>query len=282
VGIMNKVSLMGGALLGLWSGVACAADLPAYKARPAAPAPVWSWTGFYGGANVGYGWDRKDVPLAVGTTDPALEAFLNDFRQAGGFPASLSPSADGVIGGVQIGYNWQPAANWLFGLETDFQGSGIKGSQARTVPVPLFDTSRYSAEKKLDWFGTVRARLGVLATPSFLLYATGGLAYGKTKISFNVVNIDSGCIPDATLCANGSSSGVKAGWTAGAGIEAMLASNWSFKAEYLYVDLGSRSADIPASTVPAIIYTPSTKFQQHIARVGVNYHFNAGPVVARY
>jgi len=273
---MNKVSLIGSALLSVWSGLACAADLPV-KARPVAPAPVQSWVGFYGGVNVGYGWDRRDMAIGVGTTDPGLfGALLEEYQQIGVIPRSLSPSADGVIGGLQVGYNWQPGANWLFGLEADFQGSGIKGAQTHIAVVQFQETMRYDAEKKLDWFGTVRARLGVLATPSLLLYATGGLAYGNTKINFNAANLDVGCGVPLTLCARGSSSGVKIGWTAGAGIEAMLASNWSFKAEYLFVDLGKRSAHIVLDTVPEVFYTPSTRFQEHIARVGVNYHFNAG------
>jgi len=276
----KKTWLLGVALVAQLTGFASAADLAVYKARPSAPVPVWSWAGFYGGANVGYGWDRRDVGLALGTTDPALVGFVQAAQDIGLYPRSYSPSAKGIIGGLQIGYSWQVGPNGLFGLEADVQGAGIKGSQAHTA-FGQFDTTTSGVEKKLDWFGTVRARLGVLATPSLLFYATGGLAYGKTEISFNTADADFGCIPNATLCANGSSSGVKVGWTAGGGIEAMIANAWSLKAEYLYLDLGSRSADIVASTAP-VIYTPSTEFREHIVRVGVNYHFNTGPVVAKY
>ena len=281
---MRKTALMlGAALLTQLSGLAFAADLPVYKARPPAPAPAWSWTGFYGGANVGYGWDQRDVGLSIGTTDPATFAgFLDDFRRSGSVPQSLSPSARGAVGGLQIGYNWQTNATWLFGLEADIQGVGIKGSDTQARFPQFFDATSTSVEKKIEWFGTVRARLGVLPAPWLLLYATGGLAYGKTGFSFNVTDPKSGCIADATLCATGSSSSVKVGWTAGGGIEAAMWNNWTFKAEYLYVDLGSRSVDIAAFTVPAIFYTPTTDFREHIVRVGVNYHFNAGPVVAKY
>ncbi|WP_164125709.1 outer membrane protein, partial [Stenotrophomonas maltophilia] len=78
------------------------------------------------------------------------------------------------------------------------------------------------------------------------LYATGGLAYGETKIGLNLTDITSGCIANATICLNSASSSVRLGWTAGAGIEAMLTPNWSFKLEYLYIDLGRRTADLPA------------------------------------
>jgi outer membrane immunogenic protein len=275
--------ILGLSLLTPLSGLATAADLAVYKARPPAPVPVWSWTGFYGGANIGYGWDQRNVGLSIGTTDPAtFGGFIDAFAASGSVPQSLSPSARGAVGGLQIGYNWQTSATWLFGVEADIQGAGIKGSETQARFPQFFDATSTSVEKKIEWFGTVRARLGVLPAPWLLLYATGGLAYGKTAISFNTVDRDFGCITDATLCATGSSSSVKVGWTAGGGIEALMWNNWTFKAEYLYVDLGSRSVDIPAFTVPLIFYTPSTDFREHIVRVGVNYHFNPGPVVAKY
>src|SRR6185312_14587303 len=90
--------------------------------------------------------------------------------------------------------------------------------------------------KSIDWFGTVRGRVGFLVTPQWLLYGTGGLAYGETKSSFTTTDLTGGCVPNGTLCATGASSGVSTGWTAGAGAEAMLAPNWSAKVEYLYVD----------------------------------------------
>jgi len=278
--VKKKTWLLGVALFAQLTALAAAADLPVYKVRP--PAPVWSWTGFYAGANVGYGWDQRDVGLALGTTDPAtFGGFIDALAASGSVPQSLSPSARGAIGGLQIGYNWQVGSIWLFGLEADIQASGIKGSETRTQFPQFFDPTTSGVEKKLDWFGTLRIRFGVLATPSLLFYATGGLAYGKTEISFNTADAF-GCIPNGTLCANGTSSGVKVGWTVGGGIEALMWNNWTLKAEYLYLDLGSRSVDIPAFTIPAIVYTPSTDFREHVVRVGVNYHFNSGPVVARY
>jgi outer membrane immunogenic protein len=139
---------------------------------------------------------------------------------------------------------------------------------------PLFsDATSTSVTKSIDWFGTVRGRIGYLVSPQWLVYATGGLAYGETKIGFSHVDVTSGCIPQATICATGTSSEVRVGWTAGAGVEAMIAANWSFKAEYLYLDLGRHSANITAYTVP-IVFSPSTDFRQQIVRVGVNYHFN--------
>jgi outer membrane immunogenic protein len=271
-----------GVALGIVTSAGAADLAPVYKA-PVAVAPISLWTGFYIGGNVGYGWDSRSSDLAVGTTDPAIAPILDAILAAGSYPASLSPSAKGVIGGGQIGYNWQLPPQWLVGLEADIQGSGIKGSDSRTLSPPLFDATSTGVTKSIDWFGTARGRIGFLANPQWLLYATGGLAYGEAKLSFNTVDVTSGCIAGAFLCAAGSSSGVRVGWTAGGGVEAMLAPNWSAKVEYLYVDLGRRSVDIASSTIPAVIFSPSTEFREHIVRAGINYHFNwGGPLVARY
>jgi outer membrane immunogenic protein len=280
--ITMKIGLAGLAWLAAAS-LGHAADLtPAYKAPVAAVAPVATWTGFYIGGNVGYGWDTGSTGVSARSTDPVLAPVLAALLAGGSFPTALSTSAKGVIGGGQAGYNWQ-MSQWLFGLEADIQGSGIRGTATQALTPALFDATSTGVTKSIDWFGTARARLGVLATPQWLLYATGGLAYGQTNTSFNTTDVPFGCVAAATICANGSSSSVRAGWTVGAGTEAMLGANWSVKVEYLYIDLGRSSVDTPASTVPAIIFTTSTAFRDQIVRVGLNYHFDmGGPVVARY
>ena len=105
-----------------------------------------------------------------------------------------------------------------------------------------------------------------------LLYATGGLAYGNTSLNFTEANTSScGFSPG---CLSATDSGTRLGWTLGAGGEWMFAPKWSVKAEYLYVDLGSRSATL---TSPfgglGNFYTGTTSFRANIARGGINYHF---------
>jgi outer membrane immunogenic protein len=264
-------------------GAAVAADLPpAYKVPVKAIAPASNWNGFYIGGNVGYGWDSGSSGVSAFATDPILAPALAFMLAQGAYPTSLSPSAKGVIGGGQIGYNWQLPSQWLVGLETDLQGSGIKGSASQTLSPPFVSMTSTGVTKSIDWFGTVRGRIGFLVTPQWLLYGTGGLAYGETKSSFTTTDLTFGCMPGAGACATGASSGVRAGWTAGAGTEAMLAPNWSVKVEYLYVDLGGRSVNAPSFTLP-IVFSSSTAFREQIVRAGLNYHFNwTGPVVARY
>src|SRR5580704_15823836 len=173
-----KKSLLAGVAFGLIAaaGSASAADM-AVKAPPAAPA-WYDWTGFYAGVNGGYSWGKSSTNVSGTTSAPSILAF------------PLSQSMDGGLGGGQIGYNWQFNHNWLFGLEADIQGTGQRGTaQAPTflfVPgvagalLPNVTATGTLAEK-LPWFGTVRARLGIEPSDHWLLYVTGGLAYGEIK-----------------------------------------------------------------------------------------------------
>lgn len=264
---MNTVKALGCAVILLCAtfGVssAKAADL-----EDTAP----SWTGPFIGVNVGYGWDTGDrVKLPNRSTDPQLDGFVEFANSVRLFPRSLPLNADGVLGGGQIGYNWQPSSDWVLGVEADFQGADIK-DEASTRRAPGFDLTETGVGKKIDWFGTARLRAGYLVDPQWLVYATGGLAYGETRLSFNTTDMDFGCITGGTICTDKTSSGVKLGWTAGGGTEVLLSPSWSLKAEYLYLDLGRRSFD--AETNSPIVFKPSTDYHEHILRVGLNYHFD--------
>src|SRR5437763_1964465 len=121
---------------------AFAADM-AVKAPPPVPTAVpYSWTGFYGGLNVGWSWGRA-------RSDFDISGFATTVT------ASDSISPDGVIGGGQLGYNWQLAPNWLIGVEADIQASGEKVSSTRFATVDIEGvTTNYEA--KIEWFGTAR------------------------------------------------------------------------------------------------------------------------------
>jgi outer membrane immunogenic protein len=249
------------ALVALGSASALAADLPprSYDKAPAmAPLPVTNWSGLYIGGNVGYGWGNGNTAFSFTSFDANNTA--------------LDTKSKGVIGGAQIGYNWQMGAI-VAGLEADIQGSGIKSSGRSpffTTEVNALPGDFLSTERELSWFGTVRGRLGATVTPDLLLYATGGLAYGHVDASANTHLI----IPLDFLDFPGSVSKTKTGWTAGAGAEWMFARNWSAKVEYLYLDLGNVSAIGRSALFPnsEAAYTWDTK--ENIVRAGVNYHFN--------
>ena len=242
-------------------GVASAADLrPITKAPPMAPLPVaFNWTGFYVGLNVGGSWGHQDVTF----NGPA--AIITD-----------RDHLNGVIGGGQIGYNWQgPGSPWVFGIEADIQGSGQKTDNGAfstpniprfcaLAPCPPTPGDSIGFENKLEWFGTVRGRIGYAIGDrgTWLPYVTGGLAYGETKIS------GSGTLLGGTTVAF-SQSDTRVGWTVGAGIEWAFADRWSAKLEYLFMDLGSD---------PSIALSPTTtittgRMTDNIARVGVNLRF---------
>lgn len=284
---MKKLILAGTTFVALLAASsALAADVAPLMPVKASIAPTWSWAGFYIGANVGGGWGSRDVNHAA--NDPAATAFFA--AAVGGAPPSFKSS--GALGGVQLGYNWQFNNRWLVGVETDLNWSGLDGdsSSAGTVlGVPVTAT----ADENIKWFGTVRARLGYLSTDNLLTYVTGGFAYGRVEHTGRIVNnsattgfgIGAGGISVScnagTACFAGSSSSMSTGWTAGAGFEYAIWKNVTFKAEYLYVSLGSDSVTETALAVDP--FSPAdarssfnvnfSRTNFNVARVGLNYHF---------
>lgn len=273
-GLYAGALAMAGAL-GL-STAALAADLPAkvpvYKG-PAAVAP--SWTGFYVGLNAGYGWGS-------GSTDfVALDPIIFIRAQAvGSLPMSLSPRMNGFVGGGQIGYNRQ-FNRVVVGLEADIAYSGMKGDNTRSVGFILFNPPMTTPQtNKVTWLGTVRPRLGWLWTPSLLIYASGGLAYGGVKASTDIsVDPAFGPCPAANgFCSTGSLSKTRVGWTVGGGVEAFIGTNWSARIDYLYFDLGRESYPIISTATFGLggteVMRADAHFNGHIVRLGLNYKFN--------
>jgi outer membrane immunogenic protein len=256
---------------------ALAADLPAkapvYTKAPVMP--VYDWTGFYIGGNIGYSWGRSsdttDITNAAGTVL---------------FSSSDATDLNGVVGGGQIGYNWQ-MQTWVFGFEADIQATDEKGTHNYLCPttcipagfgirpIPAVPISE-ALNQKIDWFGTVRGRIGFLATPQVLLYATGGLAYGE--VASNAI----GAVVNGVSTVLPGISSTNFGWTVGAGIEGMIAPNWTARLEYLYVDLGTVSGAFTAPIAGTTLTSNfSSRITDNILRVGINYKFG-GPVVANY
>jgi outer membrane immunogenic protein len=242
---MKKLFLAGAALMVL-GGSAIAADIsrrPAYSPPPP-PAPVYTWTGLYWGVNIGYSWGQAKTDVT-----------------ALGFTASESQNIEGVIGGFQSGYNYQFGA-WVWGFETDIQLSDQKGGSTFGVltatPAPL---TTLTTDHKLRWFGTSRSRLGFLWSPNVLLYGTAGVAYGQVKDDF-LLRV--GGVTTATA----SVKDVKAGWTVGAGLEGAFGGGWSWKVEYLYIDLGKLEQTLSTFSGTE---TFSSRVTDNIVRVGLNY-----------
>jgi outer membrane immunogenic protein len=245
---------------------AVAADL-ALKASP--PAAPWTWTGFYFGANGGYAWSRDNGPLQC--TNPRGISF--------GAGCALIPfsglEASGAFGGGQFGYNRQ-FGHYVVGLETDFQGADVRGSTNTVGPWPFVTTpgmsptnSLFSASERIDWFGTTRGRVGYVGFEGLdrtLIYATGGLVYGRVELQTSVL------YPREVYPASGTT--VRTGWTAGGGIEHALLGHVSARVEGLYYDLGDSS--ISAAGIPHNGFVRGKEFETRggLIRVGVNYKFN--------
>ena len=222
------------------------------------PVATANWRGFYLGGNFGSGTGRDRSTL----TDTVANVSIR-----------YNAAPDGFVGGVQAGYNWQ-AGSLVYGLETDFQGSTMEDNKTCLGCMP---GASLDINSKLQWFGTVRGRLGYAVGPT-LFYATGGFAYGNVKTAF------SNPIGAASI------SDTRTGWTVGAGIETpftllgLFGPNWTSTTEYLYVDLGRSTTSFAlldatgAAVAPGIL---SRGVQEHIFRTGLNYHFNT-PVVAKY
>jgi len=240
-------------------GSAAAADLPVKAPVYKAPviAPPYNWTGFYIGLNAGGSWGHQDNDLV---TVPGGVTLLSN-----------SDNLDGFIGGGQIGYNWQ-VNQWVLGIEADFQGSAQKGDGSfatTTIPAGFFAaaltpvniTNAYT--DKLNWFGTVRGRLG-WAFDRWMPYITGGWAYGHGEIS-GTSTISGGSAGSSSFSASQNYSG----WTIGGGVEWAFYNNWSAKLEYLYIDFG----DGPTVAVDPIHNIVSGRMTDNIARLGVNYKF---------
>jgi outer membrane immunogenic protein len=253
---------------------ASAADIPA-KAYKAPLVSVYNWNGFYIGGNAGYAWGNSD--LSITPTNGIFAASGFALTQAGilaNQPTNVRPN--GFTGGLQIGYNWQ-MSNWLVGLEADANYLGLRKSFS-SGPTLTAGGTLVPADGKIstDFLFTLRPRVGLLFD-RWLVYATGGLAVADVKFSENINVLNSG-VGNGTFV--GSSSKVRAGWTAGGGVEWALSGRWRAKAEYLYVDLGSFdtvssltgfTTPFPASNGSA--FTINSSLKTSIARVGLNYTY---------
>jgi outer membrane immunogenic protein len=239
-----------------------AADM--YVPGPAGPSsykdccgPIW--TGWYIGVNGGYGWSEHSDQLL----DPALINL--------GYHG-LSPS--GGFGGGQIGYNWQGIwdPNLVLGVEADIQGADIKDSKVILPGVP-FETTSF--ESRLDFFGTVRGRLGY-AFGSSLLYATGGFAYGGVHNEEDGFLATKGGIFPVAYKFNGTATG----YAAGGGYEYKVNPAWSLKVEYQYINLGTNNmtANFQSHILGACNLDRCEDDAFHTVRAGLNYHFGTGYV----
>ena len=264
-----------------------AADLPSIKSVPVVSPALYNWGGLYGGVNIGYGFSAYNPDWGSTWAPQANVATW-------GSPSMVQTNIAGVLGGGQLGYNYQWNSNVIIGFEADIQASDINGSAYGAKKAisgnAIGQGNQYSA---VDWFGTARARIGFTlpAYSNFLIYGTGGFAYGYINETNSKAMLVSNPVGNG---ASGTSTygNTKSGWAAGGGIEwsPQTFPAWSAKIEYLYTDLGSVAQTIPTTYTSggpqyATIWRHWTPYQFNSIRVGLNWHFNplvGEPIVAKY
>jgi outer membrane immunogenic protein len=273
---MKKLLFVGTSLAALAvASSAVAADMavraaPVYKAPPPAAAS-FSWTGCYVGGHVGYGWGFKDFADVPGA--PAFVSFLA--------PTTLRDDIKGVIGGGQVGCNYQFAPNWVVGAEGSISGSGIRGD----VSEPFFGgkgaPNIQTFHARTDWLASATGRLGY-AWNQTLIYAKGGAAWARDR--YHVDETAFNCGGGINCSFDGSET--RFGWTAGGGLEWAFAPNWAVQAEYDFYGFGKRDVTMTCSPAGAPgctgRFVTNVGQQLHTVRLGINYLFTATSVAAKY
>jgi len=209
-----------------------APDRAADFSTKAAAAPASHWTGAYVGANFGGVFNREDVttPIGISATDPS-----------------------GVLGGFQLGYNYQ-FAPWLLGIEAEVDGTSAQGKTNFIDPTaPLSVTSDH------NWYGTLDGRVGYVMGP-LMLYGKGGVAWMNADYRLEV---SSGIGGANVMGAN------RTGWNVGSGLEYMLGSRWSAKLEYDYLNFGSDTLGFVTPFGNGVTF----KTAINEVKAGVNYHW---------
>jgi outer membrane immunogenic protein len=258
--VLKKLSLTGAALA-LFATPGFAADLP-MKAPAYVPQPVYDWTGFYIGGNAGWGWSTsKSTEIAPGS---------------GAYPVGtvFTPrNSNGWLGGVQAGYNYQVARNFVVGLEAEYTWADITGTSVTVSTVPRFAGFTAISSSKLTDFALGTARLGY-AADNWLFYVKGGVAWGQFNGS-GVANNANG-----TLFETSTFGGNSAGWVVGIGTEWGFAPGWSARIEYDHIAFDPRPVLINGTVN---LSNTSSASNVDLVRAGINYRFNWGtPVMAKY
>jgi outer membrane immunogenic protein len=237
------------------AGSAFAADLPSRKEAPVyvAPTPVFSWTGFYVGADIGGAF--------ASTT-------LNN-SWTGWNSHSLNTS--GILGGGYVGYNYQLNQNFVIGVEGDFQGTSTSQSSSWVEPNLAIGSTGFSQKTSLDWLASINGRIGI-SYDRALFYAIGGAAWAGGSATLSAAQFGTGSLSLST-------SQTESGFDVGGGVEYAFTPNWLGRVEYRYYDFGNYNLSAAAYNLTPFRLQSSV----NTVRVGLAYLFSApAPVVAKY
>jgi outer membrane immunogenic protein len=287
--------------------LAVAADLPAYKAPP--PAPVYSWTGFYIGGDVGARSAVVDPTVTAGIlqvpgfpslsrnllTEPSCSFGISN--AVGSCPGNSSLDHTAFRLGIFAGYNWQFSSQWVAGVEVDWgwanrsrslSGEFYPGGARNFVP----GNGDASFSVKTTWDASARLRLGFLLAPNVLAYATGGASWlhveatsvcdsafvGETCAGFPG-DAATPALPGLTPAVI-THSATRLGWTVGGGVEAAFWSNWLLRAEYRYADYGNWSNNDVRTCVSTVLLEFATTPSCAFGTGGIPRNFPAGTTLA--
>lgn len=247
---MNRSTFFGLAVLATGAcacvTAATAADLNKYNPYSGRENGHTLWDSYYGGFNIGFGFDEEKVKvLPADATGAASLA-------AGTFPRLLTVANDGVVLGAQVGVNTR-FSEWVYGVEWDVDYSSLSGSSS---PAAL------KVERSINWLSTLRGRVGLLVTPKTLVYGTAGFAFAETELSARFAGIATGQKTDTKTTG---------GFAFGSGFEHIIHDGMSFKAEYIYVDLGTHTLNLDTAANGAL--NVSVKNSANLLRAGINYKF---------
>jgi outer membrane immunogenic protein len=274
---MRRLCIAGVATVAaLLAGSANAADLgvrPTYKAPPVVAPVPFTWTGFYIGAHIGGGWGDKILTTCDNATDSNCSGTVPP-----GF-VSANGTVAGILGGGQIGFNFQFLPNWVAGIEADVSAADIKGgyscfaTQDALVNLDFADT----CSSRADVLGTIVGRVGLTVGPAWV-YVLGGGAWVHDQ------HVDDFFAGQSQCPCHFTATETRWGWTVGAGIEYAIYGNWSAKLQYNFMDFGDRKLTL----VDQFGDEESENYRQrvHTVKFGINYRFGfgkgKGPVVASY
>ncbi len=264
---MKKLLMASAAIAALMVAPALAADM-AVKAPAPMPPPAPSWTGFYIGANGGYGWSSVN----------ASETPFGAVGIAGITPVTANAHENGGVFGGQIGYNWQ-TGTWVWGIEGDFDGTGINGTRAVVFADPLGGaggtaTDELMVRADINWLASIRGRVGMTVGPSGLLYFTGGGAWENVKTTAMIsTDTDPNVFSQSAV---GSFNRTRSGFVVGGGYERMIAQAWTVRAEFLYYSFNGNTNAIPIADCSGCgVNLSAGRNNIGVARLGVNYMFNS-------
>jgi outer membrane immunogenic protein len=268
-----------------------AADLPSaipVKAPVLQPAPDWS--GFYVGLGVGMRSTEPNVrvnEIAINGVE-ALNPFCAVLASLGGCVTGQPLNDTALRANFYSGFNWQIAPQWVVGIEGDY-GYADKTTTLRGMEYPvtprLTGSAADSFSVKTTWDASARARIGYLPDPSVLLYTTGGAAWLQIESNSTCnISINALCSPPAGSGPFSiTNSTTRLGWTAGAGIEAMLSPNWVARGEYRYSDFGtisSRDTRLVVGGVAEQVVSYDLHMKTHTATFGIAYKFGGSAMAS--